>query len=147
MCVIFQEHHRVHGFRSPGKLVISMFNNIYDRYGHAADDDPVPENSNVGIPSPGHISEEVVDPMAHEYEAPMPAGATNTTVEDVDPKIPAATTVNVEDVDPRMPAATKINDEEVFVTEKVDSDNAYNVCSSENCAVSQATVIIPSKDS
>ena len=85
--------------------------------------------------------------MAHEFEAPMPAASTHTIVEDVlDTTLPAAGVFNVEVVDPTMAAATKINDE-VFVTKKVDSDSAYNVFGSDNCGVSQATVIISSNNS
>ena len=106
-------------------------------HGHAVDDDPLPENSAVGIPSPANVSDKDNDAMAHDYEAPMPVGSTHTIVEDVlDTTLPAATAFNVEVVDPTMAAATKINDEEVSMTEKVDSDSAYNVFGSENCGVS-----------
>ena len=116
-------------------------------HGHAVDDDPLPENSAAGIPSPANVSEKDNDAMTHEYEAPMPAGSTHTIVEDVfDTTLAAATAVNVEDVDPTIAVATKINDE-VSVTKKVDSDSAYNVFGSENCGVSQATVIISSNNS
>ena len=99
------------------------------------------------IPSPANVSEKDNDAMAYEYEAPMLAGSTHTIVEDVfDTKLAAATIVNVEDVDPTMAAATKINDE-VSVTKKVDSDSAYNVFGSDNCGVSQTTVIISSNNS
>ena len=117
-------------------------------HGHAVDDDPLPENSAVGIPSPANVSDKDNDAMAHDYEAPMPAGSTHTIVEDVfDTTLAAATAVNVEDVDPTMVAATKINDEEVSVTKKIDSDSAYNVFGSDNCVVSQPTEIIPSNNS
>ena len=75
--------------------------------------------------------------MAHEFEAPMSAASTHTIVEDVlDTTLPAAGVFNVEVVDPTMAAATKNNDEEVSVTEKVNSDSAYNVFGSDNCGVS-----------
>ena len=78
----------------------------------------------------------------------MHAGSTHTIVEDVfDTTLAVATAVNVEDVDPTMVVATKINDEEVSVTEKVDSDSAYNVFGSDNCVVSQPTEIISSNNS
>ena len=106
-------------------------------HGHAVDDDPLPENSAAEIPSLANVSEKDNDAMTHEYEAPLPAGSTHTIVEDVfDTTLAAATAVNVEDVDPIMAVATKINDEEVSVTEKVDSDSAYNVFGSDNCGVS-----------
>ena len=114
-------------------------------HGHAVDDDPLPENSAVGIPSPANVSDKDNDAMAHDYEAPMPVGSTHTIVKDVFDT--TATAVNVEDVDPIMVVATKINDEEVFVTEKVDSDSAYNVFGSDNCVVSQPTKIILSNNS
>ncbi|XP_066328566.1 uncharacterized protein [Miscanthus floridulus] len=86
--------------------------------------------------------------MAHEFEAPTPAASTHTIVEDVlDTTLPTAAVFNVEVVDPTMAAATKINDEEVSMIEKVDSDSAYNVFGSDNCGVSQATVIISSNNS
>ena len=85
--------------------------------------------------------------MAHEYEATMPASSTHTIMEDVfDTTLAAATAVNVEDVDPTMAIATKINDE-VSMTEKLDSDSAYNIFGSDNCFVSQPTEIIPSNNS
>ena len=119
-----------------------------NRHGRVVDDDPLPENSAAGIPSPANVSEKDNDAMTHEYEAPMPAGSTHTIVEDVlDTTLPVATTFNVEVVDPTIAAATKNNDEEVSVTKKVDSDSAYNVFGSENCGVSQATVIISSNNS
>ena len=62
-----------------------------------------------------------------------PDTGNNTIVEDVHPKIPVATVVNV---DPMMAVDTKINDEEVSMTEKVDSDSAYNIFGSNNCGVS-----------
>ena len=100
------------------------------------------------IPSPANVSEKDNDAMAYEYEAPMLAGSTHTIVEDVfDTTLAVATAVNVEDVDPIMVVATKINDEEVSVTEKVDSDSAYNVFGSDNCVVSQPTKIILSNNS
>jgi len=69
-------------------------------------------------------------------------------VEDVlDATLPTAGVFNVEVVDPTMAAATKNNDEEVSVTEKIDSDSAYNVFGSDNCGVSHATVIISSNNS
>ena len=125
MCGIFQEHHIEHGFKSPDKLVISIFQYMKNRHGHVVDDDPLSENSAVGIPSPANVSHKDDDAMAHDYEAPMPTGSTHTIVEDVfDTTLATATAINVEDVDPTMAVATKINDEEVFVTEKVDSDSA-----------------------
>ena len=137
MCGIFQEHHTTHGFRSPDKLVISMFQYMKKRHGHAVDDDLLPENSATGIPSPANVSDKDNDAMAHDYEAPMPTGSTHTIVEDVfDTTLATATAVNVEDVDPTMAAATKINDEEVSVTKKISSDSAYNVFGSDNCGVS-----------
>lgn len=160
MCAIFQEHHTTNGFRSPGKLVISMVKHMYERYGHREiDDDPVPENSDARMPSPANSSEEDVDPMGHEHEAPMPAGSTHTIAEDVlDPTMAAGTTnTTVKDVDPAaanntivedaIPTPTKINEEEFSVTEKIESDGLYNGSGSENCGVSQATEIIPSKNS
>ena len=147
MCGIFQEHHTAHGFRSPDKLVISIFQYMKNHHGHVVDDDPLPENSAVGIPSPANVSHKDDDAMAHEFEAPMPAASTHTIVEDVlDTTLPAATAFNMEVVDPLMATATKINDEEVSMTEKVDSDSAYNVFGSDNCGVSQATVIISSNN-
>ena len=85
--------------------------------------------------------------MAHDFEAPMPAASTHTIVEDDDTTLPATGVFNVEVIDPTMAAATKNNDEEVSVTEKVDSDSAYNVFGSDNCGASQATVIISSNNS
>ena len=118
------------------------------RHGHAVDDDPLPENSATRISSPADVSDKNNDAMAHDYEAPMPTGSTHTIVEDVfDTTLAAATIVNVEDVAPTMAAATKINDEEVSVTKKISSDSAYNVFGSDNCSVSQATVIIFSNNS
>ena len=106
-------------------------------HGHAVDDDPLPENSTARIPSLANVSDKDNDAMAHDYVAPMPTGSTHTNVEDVfDTTMAVATAVNVEEVDPTMAVATKINDEEVFVTEKVDSDSAYNVFGSDNCGVS-----------
>ena len=121
-----------------------MFQYMGNRYGHVVDDDPLPENSAAGIPSPANVSDKDNDAMAHEYEAPMPVGSTHTIVKDVFDT--TATAVNVEDVDPTMAVATKINDE-VFVTKKVVSDSAYNVFGSDNCFVSQPTEIIPSNNS
>ena len=117
------------------------------RHGHVLNDDPLPENSTAGIPSLANVSDKDNDAMAHDYEAPMPAGSTHTIVEDVfDTTLAAATAVNVEDVDPTIVVATKINDE-VSVTEKIDSDSAYNVFGSDNCVVSQPTKIILSNNS
>ena len=97
------------------------------RHGHVLNDDPLPENSTAGIPSLANVSHKDDDAMVHEFEAPMHAASTHTIVEDVsDTTLPAAA-FNVEVVDPTMAAATKINDEEVSMTEKVDSDSAYNV--------------------
>ena len=99
-----------------------------NRHGHVLNDDPLPENSTSKIPSPANVSHKDDDAMTHEFEAPMPAASTHTIVEDVlDTTLPAAAVFNVEVVDPTMVAATKINDEEVSMTEKVDSDSAYNV--------------------
>ena len=117
-------------------------------HGHVVDDDLLLENSVVRIPSPANVSDKDNDAMTHDYEAPMLAGSTHTIVEDVfDTTLATATAVNVEDVDPTMAVATKINDVEVSVTEKVDSDSAYNVFGSDNCGVSQPTEIIPSNNS
>ena len=113
-----------------------MFQYMKNHHGHVVDDDPLPENSAVGIPSPANVSHKDDDAMAHEFEAPMPAASTHTIVEDVlDTTLPTTGIFNVEVVDPTMAAATKINDE-VFVTKKVDSDSAYNVFGSDNCGVS-----------
>jgi len=119
-----------------------------NHHGRVVDDDPLRENSAAGIPSPANVSHKDDDAMAHEFEAPMPTASTHTIVEDVlDTTLPAAGVFNVEVVDPTMAAATKNNDEEVSMTEKVDSDSAYNVFGSDNCGVSQATVIISSNNS
>jgi len=118
------------------------------RHGHAVVDDLLPENYATEIPSLANVSDKDNDAMAHDYEAPMPAGSTHTIVEDVfDTTLAAATAVNVEDVDPTMVVATKINDEDISVTKKVDSDSVYNVFGSDNCFVSQSTKIIPSNNS
>lgn len=150
LCGIFQEHHTAHGFRSPGKLVVSMFAYMKERHCHreAVDDDALPQNSAAGKPSTANVSDKDDDATAREYETPMPDGSTHTIVEDVmDTTLPAATKVIVEDVDRTMAVASKINHEEVSVTEKVDSDSAYNVFGVDNCGASQPTVIISSNDS
>ena len=83
MCGIFQEHHTAHGFRSPDKLVISLFQYMKKHHGYAVDDDLLPKNSAVGIPSLANVSDKDNDAMTHDYEAPMPTGSTHTIVEDV----------------------------------------------------------------
>ena len=124
-----------------------MFQYMKKRHGHAVDDDPLPENSAAKIPSLANVSDKDNDAMAHDYEAQMPSGSTHTIVKDAfDTTLATATAVNVEDVDPTMAVATKINDE-VSVTEKIDSDSAYNVFGSDNCVVSQPTEIISSNNS
>ena len=66
MCGIFQEHRITHGFRSPGKLVISMFQYMKKHHGHVVDDDPLHENSAAEIPSPANVSDKDNDAMAHD---------------------------------------------------------------------------------
>ncbi|XP_066343358.1 uncharacterized protein [Miscanthus floridulus] len=136
---------------------------MYERHGRGVHDDPMPGNSDGRIPSTANVSEkdyqpmfddhaapmcdEDYEPMGHGARIPMPAGSTTNIVEDVAPTMPATTTVNEQVVDPIIPGPTNIVDDEVFVTKRVDSHGTYNGSTSENCAVSQATKVIPSNNS
>jgi len=140
-----------------------MFKEMYERQGHGVHDDPTPGNSDGRIPSTANVSEEDYQPMFDDHAAPMrdedyepmgqgaripmPAGSTTNIVEDVAPTMPVATTINEQVVDPIIPGPTNIVDDEVSVTEGVDSHGTYNGSASENCAVSQATKVIPSNNS
>ena len=93
------------------------------------------------------MRDEDYEPMGQGARIPMHVGSTTNIVEDVAPTMPAATTVNEQVVDPIIPGPTNIVDDEVSVTERVDSHGTYNGFASENCAVSQATEVIPSNNS
>jgi len=140
-----------------------MFKEMYERHGHGVRDDPTPGNSDGRIPSTANVSEEDSQPMFDDHAAPMhdedyepmgqgaripmPAGSTTNIVEDVAPTMPAATIVNEQVVDPIISGPTNIVDDKVSVTERVDSHGTYNGSASENCAISQATEVIPSNNS
>ena len=155
MCELFENHLTSLGYRSPDTLVAKMFKYMHERYCHVADPLAEAQNSNARVASPAHDNADDggVDAVPAEDEAPLPSPADGIVLEDVlDPRMAAVRgKIAMKEVDVAAGIDGIVEDvypkEEAYVTEKMESDGLYNASSTEYCAASQPTEILPSSNS